>query len=172
MMKNQMDIKLPNTNYNIYKYQKIDVIIVKEAATLGSNEIIEWRYSGEWLIMDIVFDYSNGKLSQEVKLTRKEMGKNPEEIKNDTSKPQTKPETKDEKNENPILGTASETITNKPNGVYKVGETYTVKDLNGKKYVITIKNISDNGIDVVGELRDIDYVLKQTTTNMVSENTF
>jgi len=165
IMKNQMDIKLPNTNYNIYKYQKIDVIIVKEAATLGSNEIIEWRYSGEWLIMDIVFDYSNGKLSQEVKLTRKEMGKNPEEIKNDTSKPQTKPETKDEKNENPILGTASETITNKPNGVYKVGETYTVKDLNGKKYVITIKNISDNGIDVVGELRDIDYVLKQTTTN-------
>ena len=159
MMKNQMDIRLPNPNFNIYKYQKIDVSIIKEAASLGSNEIVEWRYSGEWLILDIVFDYSNGKLSQEVKLIRKEMGKNPDEIKNDKMLP--KPETKSEVNENPILGTASETITNKPNQVYKVDETYTVQDLNGKKYVITIKKISENGTDVVGEIRDIDYVVKQ-----------
>jgi hypothetical protein len=158
-----MDIRLPNPNFNIYKYQKIDVTIVKEAASLGSDETIEWRYSGEWLILDIVFDYSNGKLSQEVKLVRKEMGKNPDEIKNDKMEP--KPDTKNEVNENPILGTASETITNKPNQVYKVDETYTVQDLNGKKYVITIKKVSENGTDVVGEIRDIDYILKQTVTN-------
>lgn len=165
MMKNQMDIKLPNPNFNIYKYQKIDVSLVKEAATLGSEEIVEWRYSGEWLISEIAYDYSNGKLSQEVKLVRKEMGKNPDEIKDTANNPQVKPETKDQKNENPIIGTASETITNKPNLVYKVDEEYTVQDTNGKKYIITIKKLSENGTDVVAELKDIDYVLKQTVTN-------
>jgi len=165
MMKNQMDIKLPNPNFNIYKYQKIDVTLVKEVATVGSSEIIEWRYSGEWLISEIAYDYSNGKLSQDVKLVRKEMGKNPEEIKDTTNNPQVKPETKDQKNENPITGTASETIINKPNMAYKVDETYTVQDTNGKKYIITIKKLSENGTDVVAELKDIDYVLKQIVTN-------
>ena len=166
MMRNRMDIRLPNPNYNIYMYQKIDVYLVKDRPTMFSPEPIEYRYSGEWLILDIVFEFSGGKMFQDVTLVRKEMGKDPQEI-NDT-KVETKPETKDQKNENPLTETPSENITNKPNEVYKVDEIYTVQDINGKKYIITIKKISENGTDVVAELRDIDYVLKQSNPEGIS----
>ena len=159
MMKNQMDIRMPNPNFNIYKYQKVDVMLVKELATVASAETVEWRYSGEWLISEIVYEVSGGKLYQDVKLVRKELGKNPEEMNNPEKAP-VKPEAKDPKNENPIVGTASETIVNKPNNAYKVDEVYTVQDANGKRYILTIKKLSENGIEVVADVKDIDYVPK------------
>jgi hypothetical protein len=161
MVKNRMNIILPNPNYNIYMYQKIDVYIVKEGATILSPELIEYRYSGEWLILDIVFEYSGGKMFQDVTLVRKEMGKNRDEMAN-PDKLEAKPDTKDQKNENPLTEKPSENITNKPNEVYKVDEVYTVQDINGKKFIITIKKISENGTEVVAEVRDIDYIAKQS----------
>jgi len=163
MMKNQMDIKLPNPNFNVYKYQKVLVTVIKEAATVTSEEMIEWRYSGEWLILDIAYEYSGGKLSQEIKLIRKEMGKNPEEIRNPEKK-QAPVESKDPKNENPIVGTASETITNKPNGKYKAGDVFTVQDANGVRYVMTISKLSENGTDVIATLKDPNAVPNQVVT--------
>jgi hypothetical protein len=156
-----MNIKLPNPNYNIYIYQKIDVYLVKDLATMLSPELIEYRYSGEWLILDIVFEYSGGKMFQDVTLVRKEMGKDRDEMAN-PEKMEAKPDTKDQKNENPLTEKPSENITNKPNEAYKVDEVYTVQDINGKKFIITIKKISENGTDVVAEVRDIDYVAKQS----------
>ena len=162
MVKNQMEIKLPNPNFCLYKYQKVLVSVIKDAATPASPELMQWRWSGEWLISDIRYTFIGGKLDQQVTLVRKEMGKNPEEMK---EKPSNKPEAKTEKNENPIVGTASSTITNKPNEAYAVGEEYTVQDASGKKYVVKILSLSENGNDVKAELRDIDYVAKQTATN-------
>ena len=161
MMKNRMNIKLPNPNYNIYMYQKIDVYLVKEMATMLSPELIEYRYSGEWLILDIVFEFSEGKMFQNVTLVRKEMGKDRDEMAN-PDKLEVKPDTKDQKNENPLTEKPSENITNKPNEAYKVDEVYTVQDRDGKKFIITIKKISENGTDVVAEVRDIEYVAKQS----------
>ena len=151
MMKNQLDISLPNPNFNLYRFQKIQLFLIKEAATVSAPETIQWRYSGEWLIASIKFVFINGALSQEITLARKEMGKNPDEIKQGTNNG-TK-ETKDQKNENPIVGTASTTITNNPNSKYKAGDVLTVQDSEGKRYVLTISKLSENGTDVVASLK-------------------
>ena len=151
MMKNQLDISLPNPNFNLYRFQKIQLFIVKGAATVSAPETIQWRYSGEWLIASIKFVFLNGALTQEVTLARKEMGKNPDEIKQGTNNG--KKETKDQKNENPIVGTASATITNNPNSIYKAGDVLTVQDSEGKRYVLTISKLSENGTDVVASLK-------------------
>ena len=163
MMKNQMDISLPNPNFNLYRFQKIQVFLMKDAATVAAPETVQWRYSGEWMIASIKYTFLNGALTQDITLARKEMGKDPAEIKEGTNNG-TK-EKKEEKNENPIVGTASETITYKPNEKYKVGDVFTVQDTAGKKYVLTINKLSENGVDVVTSLKDPSVVPNQTLTS-------
>lgn len=162
MMKNQMDISLPNPNFNLYRFQKIQVFVVKEAATVSSDESIQWRYSGEWMIASIKFTFLNGKLTQDITLARKEMGKNPKEIKEGTNNG-TK-ETKETKNENPIVGSASTNITNKPNEKYKVGDVFTVQNAEGKRYVLTVTKLAENGVDIVATLKDPNAVPNQAVT--------
>ncbi len=163
MMKNQLDIVLPNPNFNLYRFQKIMVFLVKEAATVAAPETIEWRYSGEWLIASIKFNFANGTLTQNITLARKEMGKNPEEIKKGTNN--ATQEKKEEKNENPIVGTASETITDKPNQRYKVGDIFTVQNSDGTKYVLTVTKLSENGNDIVATLKDPAVVPNKAITS-------
>ena len=163
MMKNQMDISLPNPNFNLYRFQKIEVFIMKDAATPAAPEALQWRYSGEWMIASIKFTFLGGKLTQDITLARKEMGKNPAEIKEGTNNG--KPEKKEEKNENPIVGSASSTITNKPNEKYKVGDVFTVQDSSGTKYILTISKLSENGTDVVVTLKDPLAIPNQALTS-------
>jgi hypothetical protein len=163
MMKNQLDISLPNPNFNLYRFQKIQLFLVKDAVTVAAPESIEWRYSGEWMIASIKFTFLNGTLTQDITLARKEMGKNPAEIKEGTNNGVK--ETKDQKNENPIVGSASSTVLYKPNEKYKVGDVFTVQDSAGKKYVLTINKISENGVDVVTSLKDPTAVPNQALTS-------
>lgn len=162
MVKNQMDITLPNPNFNLYKYMKINATVIKANATPGAPERAEWRWSGDWLISDISFTFTNGKLEQKVTLVRKEMGKDPEEIKNPDGAG--KKEERTEKNENPIVGSQSSAIA-KPNEIYKPGEEYTVEDPDGKRYVIKISSLLENGNEIKAEIRDIDYVYSAVVTN-------
>ena len=163
MMKNQMDIVLPNPNFNLYRFQKIQVFVVKEVATISAPENIEWRYSGEWLIASIKFSFKNGTLTQDITLARKELGKNPEEVKEGTNNG-TK-EKKEEKNENPIVGSVSSTITNKPNEKYKIGDKFTVQNADGTKYVLTVTKLSENGTDIVATLKDPSIVPNTALTS-------
>ena len=163
MMKNQLDISLPNPNFNLYRFQKIQAFVVKEGATVGAPELVQWRYSGEWMIASIKYNFKNGKLTQDITLARKELGKDPEEIKagtNDGTK-----EKKEEKNENPIVGTASSTITNKPNEKYKIGDIFTVQNSDGTKYVLTVTKLSENGTDIVATLKDPSIVPNTALTS-------
>jgi hypothetical protein len=163
MMKNQMDIILPNPNFNLYRFQKIQVILIKSRATISSPETVEWRFSGEWMISAIKFVFMNGKLNQEITLARKEMGKNPQEI--DAGTNNGTKEKKEEKSENPIVGTPAETITNKPNSKYKVGDVFTVENSDGEKFILTIAKLSDNGTDVVVTLKTPTIVPDNTITS-------
>jgi hypothetical protein len=163
MMKNQMDISLPNPNFNLYRFQKIEVFLMKDAATVAAPEAIQWRYSGEWMIASIKFTFIGGNLTQDLTLARKEMGKNAEEIKEGTNNG-TK-EKKEEKNENPIVGSASSTITNKPNEKYKVGDVFTVQDSAGIRYILTISKLSENGTDVSVTLKDPLAIPNQALTS-------
>ena len=163
MMKNQMDIVLPNPNFNLYRFQKIQVVLVNQKPTISNPETVQWRYSGEWLIAKLGFSFKNGQLTQDITLVRKEMGKNPEEIREGTKN--TTKEKKEEKNENPIVGTASETVISKPNDKYKVGDVFTVQDSEKKRYILTITKISENGNDVSATLRDPNVVVDKTLTS-------
>jgi len=88
-------------------------------------------------------------MSQKLRLIKKELGKNIEEVQN--SPPQKKkPEVK-ESNENPVGLTPSTPV---PNSVYSVGTSYLVQDKNGKTYNLKVTSLLENGIEVTGTLTD------------------
>lgn len=95
-----VNVKLPNPNFNLYKFQKINIEIINETQTPTDTSLINYRYSGDYIIADISFTWNSGKLMQELRLIRKELGKTPEEIKNNPPV-EKKKETK-EINNNPV----------------------------------------------------------------------
>ena len=56
-------------------------------------------------------------------------------------------------NENPIGATPSVIL---PNSVYTPGESYVVKDKDGRKYIVTIKSLSEDGREVLADVKQID----------------
>lgn len=141
---------LPNANWNLYKYMKIGVDIINASSTPTNPGIVDWRYSGYYILADIEYTWNGKTMGQKLRLVRKELGKTPDEAKNDPPQ-QKKPETK-ENNPNPIPG-ATSSIYPPPNAVYKIGDTYLVQDRDGKKYDLLITSISENGIEVKGKLK-------------------
>ena len=146
-----LEISMPNPNFNLYKFQKINIQITNPTPTPSNPEEINFRYSGEYIILDITYLWMGGKLSQKVKLVRKEMGKKPEEM-TDPKPVEQKKEVK-EINENPVGATPSVVL---PNSVYTPGESYIVKDKDGRKYIVTIKSLSEDGREVLADVKQID----------------
>jgi hypothetical protein len=54
---------------------KIQMIFVNKMSSPSNDEIVQSRLTGEWLITDIGYSWSRGKLEQNVNLVRKEIGK-------------------------------------------------------------------------------------------------
>jgi hypothetical protein len=144
-----LEISMPNPNYNLYKFMKVNIQITNPSTTPVNDEKINFRYSGEYIILDITYIWMKGKLSQKVKLVRKEMGKKPDEMTNPA--PVEKKKEVKEINENP--STPSVVL---PNSVYTPGESYTVKDKDGRKYIVTIKSLSVDGKEVLADVKQID----------------
>ena len=144
-----LEISIPNPNYNLYKFMKVNIQITNPATTPSNGERINFRYSGDYIILDISYIWMKGKLSQKVKLVRKEMGKKPDEM-TDPAPIEKKKEVK-EINENPV--TPSVVL---PNSIYTPGESYVVKDKDGRKYIVTIKSLSVDGKEVLADIRQID----------------
>ena len=144
-----LEISIPNPNYNLYKFMKVNIQITNPATTPSNGERINFRYSGDYIILDISYIWMKGKLSQKVKLVRKEMGKKPDEM-TDPAPIEKKKEVK-EINENPV--TPSVVL---PNSIYTPGESYVVKDKEGRKYIVTIKSLSVDGKEVLADIRQID----------------
>lgn len=155
---------LPSANWNLYKFQKIAVDILHDSPTPTNPNPRDFRYSGYYIIADIEYIWNGKKMSQKLRLVKKELGKTPEEIRNDP--PQKKKEEVKENNPNPISGTSS--FVPAPNSVYDVGQTYFVKDANGKYYNLTVTNILENGIEVTGILKESPIGMSQSTTSNTS----
>ena len=147
IQKLEMTVKIPNTNFNLYKFQKIKVSVVNQVTTPSDPDRVDWRLSGDWIISDISFIMIEGKFYQEVNLVRKELGKTPEEIKQNDKKETKSNEDNNKVNENPS--------DKKPNSEYEVGEIYLIKDKNGKEYILTVKSLSEDGKDVKAHLKEI-----------------
>ena len=43
-----------------------------------------------------------------------------------------------------------------PNSIYTPGESYNVKDKDGRKYIVTIKSLSVDGKEVLADVKQID----------------
>lgn len=131
-----MLLTLPNPNFNLYKYQKINITVANPAVTATDPDKVVWRSSGEWFITEITFSYDAGKFSQTIQVARKELGKTPQEM-----EVQTKPKDEavnNEINENPMPDVVSDEG-------FKPGEIYEVKDKIGKLWWVLILEVGSNG---------------------------
>ena len=152
-----VDLEMGNPNFNLYKFQKVQIVFSNEKNTPTNSDQTQARLNGEWMIIDIAYSWTSGHLTQEVKCVRKELSKTPEEIK-DNSGNSNKPEVNTQNNENPTPGTQSsitQDLVSPPNSVYKVGETYNVESKDGKKYKLNITGISTNGNEVNGIITNL-----------------
>lgn len=156
--------ELPSANWNLYKFQKIAVDILQETPTPSNPNPRDFRYSGYYIIADIEYIWTGRKMSQKLRLVKKELGKTPEEIRNDP--PQQQKQEVKENNPNPVSGTSS--VVPAPNSVYDVGQTYFVKDSNGKYYNLTVTSILENGIEVTGTLKESPIGMSSSTTGSTS----
>lgn len=136
-----VDIEMVLANFNLYKFQKIKILFSNPSQTVTNPDITQQRISGDWMIIDIVYNWTGGKLKQNLVCVRKELEKTDEEKSQQTTN--LPPETKtDEKNEEVKITPA--------NSQFEPGETYTVKDKDGKIYFVTIEKILENGNEVQG----------------------
>ena len=90
LQKIKMKINLSQANFNLYRYQKVNVQLYKvndmsnditqeqlDNQEQSNDHPINQRLSGEWLITSINYNYgSNGKFEQEVILVKRELGFN------------------------------------------------------------------------------------------------
>jgi predicted chitinase len=145
-----IDMELSNANFNIYKFQKVKLLLVNPTPTVSLPELNYERISGEWIIADIEYVWTNNRMSQKLVAVRKELGKTKEE--RETQKEEKKEEKGDvERNENPV-DTPTGIV---PNTVYKVGEYYSAVDKSGRIFSIEITEVSSNGIEVTGNIIEI-----------------
>lgn len=156
---------LPNPNWNLYKFQKVQVQMVNKSSTPANPSPVDFRYSGSYIVADIEYVWNRGKMSQNIRLVRKELGKTPDEIQNGPPV-QKKPEVK-ENNFNPT-GTSS--IVPAPNEVYNVGQTYLVQDKNGKLYNISVTKLLEDGIQVTGTLTESPVGMSQSSASNTAPN--
>jgi hypothetical protein len=156
-----LNATLPNANWNLYKFMKIAVDLVNPSSTPTNPSVRDFRYSGYYIIADIEYFWNGKSMSQKLRLVKKELGKTPDEIRNDPP-PQKKPEVK-ENNTNPVGTTAS--VIPAPNSVYNVGQTYLVQDKSGKLYNLTVTNLLENGIEVTGTLKESPIGMSSSTTS-------
>jgi hypothetical protein len=73
-------LTLPLPNFNLYKFQKIRVVITEKNAT-PSSPVGNSRLSGDWLIVDISFVLVKGEFKQVVNLIKRELDMSADELK-------------------------------------------------------------------------------------------
>jgi hypothetical protein len=141
---------LVNTNYSIYRYQKVKVNYIEPTGTPTDTAMVNNRWSGEYIITSLNYNWDGKSLKQNIRLSKREIGKTVEEIKA-TSETSPVVESK-QNNKNPEF---YEYYDYKPNQEYVVGNTYTIENSAGDRFLLTIKSLSDDGNKVVGQMKQI-----------------
>lgn len=154
MVRISVDMELPNPNFNLYKFMKIQINFINQKNTPTNEDVVMQRLSGEWVIIDIGYRWSRGNFIQTVKAVRKELSKTDEELKNDNT--QQKSEVNSQNNENPVTESNDiKSIATPPNSVYKVGEVYTVQNSKGSKFSLKIIEVMQDGKNVKASIKNL-----------------
>jgi hypothetical protein len=158
MARISVDLELPNANFNLYKFMKVQLNFVNIKTSVNNDEISQKRLTGEWVIIDISYAWAKGNLTQKVTAVRKELSKTDEELKKDSNTPPTNAEVNTQNNENPVVPGQVQPILSTavpPNSVYKVGQIYLVQNNSGKVFKLTITEVSENGKEVKATIKNI-----------------
>ena len=172
----KLDVELTNPNYSIYLYQKIDVKFINPAPSPINQDQINWRKSGEYVVTQISYVWSNKKLTQLLTLSRKELGKNLEEMKVSDAKPEKDTKTNNSPNPMPPGAIIDDTTKgDNPNSVYTIGNKFIVRNnISSQKefsekgitqseyisstyrvFLLEITGINPNGVDVTTKIKEI-----------------
>lgn len=154
LCKIQVDLDLPNANFNLYKFMKIQLNFINMKVSINNDEISQKRLTGEWIITDISYSWKKGGLTQKVTAVRKELSKTDEEIRNNNNTAQATQNENKQINENPITPPIKSTAT-PPNGVYKTGQSYIVQNSSGKQFRLTVNEILPDGVNVKATIKNI-----------------
>ena len=154
MVRISVDMELPNPNFNLYKFMKVQINFINQKNTPTNEDIFIQRLTGEWVIIDIGYKWSKGKFIQTVKAVRKELSKTDEELKNDNTQP--KSETNTQNNENPVNESSDiKSMATPPNSIYKVGEVYTVENSKGTKFSLKVIEIMPDGKNIKASIKNL-----------------
>jgi predicted chitinase len=143
-----MEITMGNPNYSLYKFQKIRVFISNQSNMIAAD-MQNQRLSGEWLIMDIRYNFFDGSFKQIIDLVKRELSLSDEELINEkpidtnsknlleaTNNNSTNTATYDQPNEIvPPIGSTSTTNNN----VASTTNSILTKDIFRKIYIGKIK---------------------------------
>ena len=77
-----LELHMRTPNFSIYRYQKIKIFLSNQSSTPSVN-IQNQRLSGDWLVVDIRFIYSQGKFTQVFRLVKRELELSDEELANE-----------------------------------------------------------------------------------------
>jgi hypothetical protein len=80
LQKMGLEVDLVVPNYNLYMFQKVRVLISNQGPT-PTQDHINARLSGEWLIVDIKFRYDRGVFRQVVTLFKRDLELSEAELK-------------------------------------------------------------------------------------------
>lgn len=172
-----LNVTLPIPNYNLYRFQKISVVLVNDVQT-PSMDKFDYRLSTNYLISDIRFIWDGKKLSQKLRLITNELGKTIEErMREIVTITQSNTKTNANTNINPIVasvsGTTTSNVTILPNEEYNIGEFLNVINQNTKVvYELTITQILANGTDVRADLENTNELLKDNLFDVSTKDTF
>ena len=155
-------VDIPNPNYSLYLFQKVNVVIVNDGVSPVDPQRIQWRKSGDYIISNIDYNWDGKSLKQEVRLMRKELGKDPAEVKEGPPPAEkSAADVKNPNNENPSDAPITDAKGNPfelenpiplPNDKFKVGEVYTIEASGPVRYLANITNVLANGIEVTAKL--------------------
>lgn len=158
MARISVDLELPNANFNLYKFMKVQLNFVNIKTSVNNDEISQKRLTGEWVIIDISYNWTQGNLTQKVTAVRKELSKTDDELKKDANSAPTNKEVNTQNNENPVVPGQTQPILSTavpPNSVYKVGQIFLVQNNSGKTFKLTITEVSVNGKEVKATIKNI-----------------
>jgi len=139
---------LPNPNFNLYKFQKVRFEYVLSGKTISNPHLLDYKYTGDYLVADIEFYWKNSTLTQMIRLIRRDFGLTPEEEEEKKKKEDVEKNTNKSTDTNP-----APPVEKKPNEKYNIGEIYNLIDEDGNKYMIYIKELMDNGKEIKGILK-------------------
>lgn len=143
LQKIMMTINLPHINLNLYKGMKVNVDLTNMAPNPQDPSDVSFRLSGSWIVSDIVFLFESGTFHQKVILARRELGKTPEEAREEIA---------------PIKTQSEQTTNPEPlilNEQYVVGETYAFDGEDGNLYLLVVKSKSDDGKNITAVIKRV-----------------